>query len=269
MALVKISKRQQKIIGKGSWYVSENRHIFFERNFQSYSQKTADIVADALQKILQRKKFAVFVPSSGKSPKQLYEILGQTYRDKIDWSRVVVIQMDEYWNMPCNDPMSMSFNIERDIVLPLGIKKYIHFFDTHGRLIQSLDEYDGLVEELGGIDVVIHGIGRNGHIGFNEPGSDWSSSTRKITLEDSTLEANFSTEDPGTFAKYRIGVTLGLRILTKAKHAILLLSGSSKNAIVEKLFSEKPSQAIPASSLYLNSKVSCIIDGESISFVRL
>jgi len=259
---------KQKMASMGSWYVGQNRNIFFERDFQNYSQKAAEKVVSALREALQRKKSVVFVSSAGKSPKKMYEILQQTYRDKIDWSRVIVFQMDEYWNMPCNDEKSMALSIEQELIHPLGIKNYLHFFDSHGKLIHTLDRYERLVEEMGGIDVIVHGIGRNGHIGFNEPGSNWSSPTRKVSLADSTLEANFNSDDSNIRTKYRMGVTLGLHLLTKAKHAILLLSGESKNAIVEKFFSENPSQAIPASSVSLNPKVDCIIDGKSISFFR-
>lgn len=258
-----VSSPKKEVID--NWFSAQNRHIFIESNFQRYSQKAADLVASSLQKILQQKQHAVFVPSSGKSPMKMFEILRQMYKDKIDWTRIIVVQMDEYWKMSCDNNKSMSLSIEQNLIAPLGIKKYIHYFDAHGKLIHTLGAYENIIEELGGIDLVVHGIGRNGHIGFNEPGSPLDSLTRKVTLADSTLEANF-THDKNSYRNYRKGVTIGLSVLTRAQHAILLLSGKSKDAIVKKLFSEKPSQNLPASSLFLNPLVDCVLDHESFPF---
>lgn len=265
MVIVKTRARPPKKLSKMTWYTTHNRHVYFEPNFLRYSQKAAEIIVNSLRVTLQKKETAVFVPSSGKSPKIVYQILCREYKNAIDWSRVVVVQMDEYCGIPCNDVKSMSANIERDLVHPLGVKKYIHYFNIHGKFIQSLEAYEQLIEKLGGIDLVVHGIGQNGHIGFNEPDSDWTSPTRKITLTDSTLKANFNETNSHFRESYRQGVTIGLHILTKAKHSILLISGKSKNEIVEKLFSQTPSKAIPASSLSLNFLVDCIVDGDSIS----
>jgi glucosamine-6-phosphate isomerase len=244
---------------------SARKRIFLRPTYKSFSKIAATLVINALRNILKHKEFVVFVPSAGCTPLLMYELLLSTYRHSIDWKRVIVIQMDEYLEIPRNHSQSMAFYIEKYLIKPLGITQYITFFNEQGILVRKLDDYESLVEALGGIDVVVHGIGQNGHIGFNEPGSKWSSSTRVVNLCNSTIESNFGKRALFTGIFPRKAITLGIRNLIPAQHAILLLSGRGKDTIIERLFTEPPNPDIPASSLSLNDIVDIVINLQSFS----
>jgi len=247
------------------WLIRPNTSVFFESSYALYSLRSAGIVVSSLKKILSEKDFAVLVTSSGKSPIGLYRQLFMTYKNAIDWKKVHVFQMDEYWGVPCNEINCMSKYLEDEFVKPLGITHYAHYFDKRGNLKTPLNSYESMIRKMGGIDLVVHGVGRNGHIGFNEPSTPWDSPTQKVTLTDSTLVANFGTCDQEIQKKYGYGVTLGLKILTEAKHALVLFSGQMKNEITRKFLTESPTVDLPVTSVSLNKTLDCIIDMDSIT----
>ncbi len=246
------------------WFAKENCHISTHPGYEAFSQRAAALVVSLLAGILEEKDAAVFVPSAGKTSTGLYRILYEKYRNALEWDKVTVVQMDEYRGVSCTDPRSMAACLHKHLVSPLGVKEFVHFNDDRGNLLSNFSEYENSLKDRGGIDLVVHGIGRNGHIGFNEPGSDWSSETRSVDLAASTLEANFAGQDIDLRDALRTGVTLGLGVLTKARHAVLLLSGSHKSEIVRRFFQEEPDPGIPASSLSMNDEVHILVDRETI-----
>jgi glucosamine-6-phosphate deaminase len=194
----------------------------------------------------------------------LYKILAENHKNDVDWHRVIVVQMDEYWGIRPEDPQSMWYSIEHGLVSPLGITQFLKYFDGRGALIRPITEYEQTINTLGGIDLIIHGMGRNGHIGFCEPGMPWDAPTQKVRLADSTLAANFG-DDSALRENYHDGVTLGLAVLTAARHALLLLTGDAKDDAARAFFHKPPSVAIPASSVVRNPSVDCVVDASTIS----
>lgn len=246
------------------WLEKPTCTINVQQDYDSLSHTGAKIVIDSILSSLSKKDSVVLVPSAGKTPTTMYRILATQYRDVIAWERVEVWQMDEYIGMASTHPNSMANYLLKELVYPLGIKKFVTLNDLNGDLCQTPIEYEKKLLEKGGIDLVIHGLGRNGHIGFNEPGSDWLSETRIVSLHEATLEANFSGSDIKLREKYVNAVTLGLSCLTKARHSLLLISGSGKSKSARRLLQEEPSIELPASSLCINEKVDIIIDEQSL-----
>lgn len=242
------------------WFPNANRCIYAESSPDAYNRRGAGIVVSKLRSVLRQKGSAVFVPSAGKSPRGIYAVLRRDYLHAVDWSRVTVVQMDEYWKIPDTDPSSFAYFLRKELVDPLGIGTFIHFFDDTGNPVRDLSSYEAAVTDLGGIDLVLHGIGGNGHIGFNEPGTSWTSETRKVVLAPSTVAANFAEGE----TRYAEGVTLGLRMLTGARHVLLAVCGENKRAIIRLLLTHEPTADIPASSISENPVVDCVIDGASV-----
>lgn len=247
-----------------SWLSNPVNRVFIDPDNATFSRRAAWLLVVALKDVLLSQDYAVFVPSAGRTPIPVYRYMVKHFRHVIDWRRVIVVQMDEYCGRSYRDKESMSAFIEAALIEPLGVTNYVSFFDYDGRPKRSLVEYEQYIAKLGGIDVVCHGIGTNGHIGFNEPGTPWDSPTRTVQLAQSTIKANFddATINAGNAAAN--GVTLGLSVLSSARHAFLLLAGTGKDHAVRRLFEDPPSTDLPASSLSRNERVTIICDASTV-----
>jgi glucosamine-6-phosphate deaminase len=110
--------------------------------------------------------------------------------------------------------------------------------------------YEKMIQKAGGIDLQILGLGINGHIGFNEPGSKEDSRTRQIDLTEETREANKKYFDDDLEKVPAHGLTMGIQTILEAKELVLIVTGESKKAVFEKIIKlKKPSRKIPASFL--------------------
>src|SRR5436189_6024298 len=116
-----------------------------------------------------------------------------------------------------------------------------------------------MVEDAGGIDLQILGIGINGHIGFNEPGSSIHSKTRLITLDNSTRIAN-SYEFANISEVPRLALTMGISTILKSKKIILMAWGSSKAPVIKKAVEDDDSEQVPASLLQNHDDVTFVVD---------
>lgn len=151
--------------------------------------------------------------------------------------------------------------------VPLGLQS-IHLLDR--TLIGAgLDDWQAAIqaherrlENAGGIDLVVHGVGINGHLGFNEPGSSPQSTGRVVELSDSTRASMFAQSAP-----FR-GVTLGLRVLISAKEAILVASGAHKAEAIAKTLNGPISDECPASWLRNTRKTAVILDAAAAAAVQ-
>lgn len=209
----------------------------------------------------------MFVPSAGRTPERIYEILRHRHRFSVDWSRVIAVQMDEYAEMPNMAPNSFACYLREKMVAPLGIGTFWPFFDTAGQPRLTIAGIDQEIGALGGIDVVLYGIGENGHLGFNEPGADESSSTGYVRLSDSTLTAN--TGLPVDRARSLLperGITLGLRTLLNARKSLLIASGCRKQAAVSRFVAGAISPDSPSTYLRTREGVSILLTRDCAPF---
>lgn len=217
--------------------------------------RAAALIATILAQTIRERGSAVFVPSAGRTPTAAYRILSAAYRDMLDWHRVQIVQMDEYCGIGAQDPRSFAYYLLHELVAPLRPGRFIHFNGDAGKLIHSLDVYERQHER---IDLVVHGIGRNGHVGFNEPGSSPDSGCRRVALAQSTLHANFSGE--AERQRFRHGVTLGMATLRGARNSLILATGHEKADAVRRMCYATPSTRCPASLLRGYGKVAVLLD---------
>jgi 6-phosphogluconolactonase/glucosamine-6-phosphate isomerase/deaminase len=217
--------------------------------------RAAALIASTLNKAIREGGGAVFVPSAGRTATPAYKILREAHRHAVDWQRVHIVQMDEYAGLGVSDPLSFAFYLSRELVTPLRAGNFTRFNNERGGLMRPLDVYESA---FGGIDLVVHGIGRNGHIGFNEPGSPADSNCRQVVLARSTLCANFPNE--AERRRFRNGVTLGLRQLRAARSSLLLAIGIEKAAAIEQACRAPASIQCPASMLRTCANVTVLAD---------
>ncbi len=206
--------------------------------------RAAGMIASKLREAIDENGTAVLAPSAGRTPTQTYRALCVTHANSLDWRRVHVVQMDEYRGLGPDDPLSFAHYLLAELVQPLHVGGFAHFNNQAGTLIRPLESYE---RSAGTIDLVVHGIGRNGHVGFNEPGSPIGSGCRSVRLAASTLQANFATE--AERCRCREGLTLGLRTLRAARNSLLLAIGIEKAAAMRHACSSPPSNNCPASRL--------------------
>lgn len=232
--------------------------ITVTQNYEDLSQVAAQEVVSAIYSVLLQKERCVLVPSSGGTPLGLYKALREHYRDAVDWQDVIIFEMDEYLGLPNSHPNSYSHYLYHELVQPLGIREYYFMTDPSGKPQLTPEQYRKLLQEFG-IDVVINGVGENGHLGFNEPGSPAESETRIVELTESTRRAN------ARFFKKLSHVpthamTMGLKELIQAYEHIVIISGERKQKAVKQIFQQPISESCPASLLRGHERVHFIID---------
>ena len=154
------------------------------------ARDAANAIARALARTISLRGEAVWTPSAGRTPTLTYRFLRQDHRQSLDWRAVRLVQMDEYLGLPPHHPASHAFYINRHLAGPLGIPDFACFNDHDGTLRMPPDQFEQI--HAARLDLAVHGVGRNGHIGFNEPGSRPASPSRTTMLDASTIEDNFA-----------------------------------------------------------------------------
>lgn len=220
------------------------------------SKFAADIVLD----LIKNNNKAKLGLATGSTPITLYDILCSDYiKNKTNWSEVKTFNLDEYYGLSIESKASYHYFMNHHLFSKININKSNTYFPSEN------NNYDNLIKQNGSIDLQILGIGTNGHIGFNEPGSDINSLTRLVDLTKSTIEVNakkFFNNDISAVPKKAI--SMGLKSIMQAKKIVLLAFGSSKYDAISKLKkSTKFDPNFPASVLFDHPDVTIIIDKEA------
>ena len=209
---------------------------------------------------------AIVLPT-GNTPLGLFRELATKRFAKV-LSRARLIQLDEYHGIARDDWRSLCGWLQRDLLAPLGISP-----ETMLRFDPSAEDGDGEAARVEsavasiGIDIAILGLGPNGHIGMNEPGSDFASTTRLVTLTPETIRSNAAYWG-GEDKVPHLGLTLGLGTLARARHTMLLVSGAQKAGILAAVFDGPISRHIPATYLRTIRGAVVIADRAALTFTR-
>jgi glucosamine-6-phosphate deaminase len=217
--------------------------------------------------IISQNSSSVLGLATGSTPVGLYKQLIQSYKkNQLSFNGVRTVNLDEYIGIPKYHQNSyhtfmknMLFShidiIESNTYIPDG---------TATDLEKEGFNYERLIKALGGIDLQILGIGHNGHIGFNEPGTSFSERTHIVELTESTRTANarfFQTLDEVP----KQAITMGIGTILDSKEILLLASGVSKASAVKRLLTGEVSIDFPASALKTHPAVTLIADKEALS----
>ena len=183
--------------------------------------------------------------------------------EKLSFKNVIAFNLDEYY--PIANTALQSYNrfMRTQLFDHVDINpKNIHIPNgetSKEDIKEYCRQYEKMIEDAGGIDLQILGIGNNGHIGFNEPGSGIYSRTRLITLDNSTRIAN-SYEFPNISEVPRLALTMGISTIMKSKRILLMAWGPGKAAVIKKAVEDDDTEQVPASLLQNHDDVSFIID---------
>lgn len=236
---------------KKLWFLCAPHTICIEDQ-DVIADRTAQFMVSCIAETLTQKSHCVITTSAGHTLKQTYSVLRERYTTQLDWSRVICIQMDEYANLGCEAPNSFAHQISTEVIAPLGIGKFIRFYDATGAAMCSLEQYENDIRALGGIDLAIHGLGQNGHIAFNEPEPTLQPHTRQVRLAAETISANK--------INFEEGVTLGIEILCEAKTSAVVLLGIQKRMASTRFLYHPPGSTNPAAFLARSGRVCIYLD---------
>ena len=188
---------------------------------------------------------AILGLATGSSPLETYQAIAEEAKEEgISFAEVQSFNLDEYLSCPLEDQTYRYFMNEN-----LFSKIDIQAKNTHFPSVSELGGYDKEIEEAGGVDFQLRGIGRNGHIGFNEPGTDFHSLTHVVDLTDSTREANarFFHNDKNLVPTQ--AVTMGIGTIKKSRRIALIANGVDKAEAIAKLYREEEDPSFPATAL--------------------
>ncbi|MCD2501787.1 glucosamine-6-phosphate deaminase [Clostridium sp. NSJ-145] len=240
--------------------------LIVTKNYEELSK----VAADEFAKVIIEKPEAVLGLATGGSPVGMYkELIAKCENNELDFSKCTSINLDEYIGLNPEHEQSYRNFMNTNLFNHINIDKAKTFVPNG--LAENLEEecknYDKKIEELGGIDVQLLGIGNNGHIAFNEPGEELSAGTHIISLTESTIEANARFFDSIDEVP-RKALTMGLGGIMKAKKIILIASGEGKAEAIKGLFSGKITTDNPATMLQMHRDVVVIIDEAAAKLIK-
>ena len=204
---------------------------------------------------LQQKPKSLVCAATGNSPTGVYKkLVGK--KENINTSGLRFIKLDEWYGLGINDEGSCEKYLHEQLFNPLGIsnKRYIAFDGKATEPEKELQNVTNYLDEHGPIDLCILGLGKNGHIAFNEPADTLHPHAHMALLSSTSLEHAMI---KGTGEQIKYGMTLGMTDILQSKKIILLVNGTHKNAVMQKLMEQKIRTQLPASFLWLHADVQC------------
>jgi len=223
----------------------------------------AQLVADAIAELVARRPAAVLGLATGSTPEPVYdELARRRAAAAIDLSQVSAFLLDEYLGLPGDDPAAYRQVIERQVVAPLGIARdRVHGLDgMTDDPPRECAEYEAAIAAHGGVDLQLLGIGTDGHIGFNEPGSSLGSRTRIKTLTDQTRADNARFFGGDVDAVPPHVLTQGIGTIREARHLVLLAWGEAKADAVCGCVEGPVTSSVPATALQLHPHATIVLD---------
>ena len=233
------------------------------------------LVAGEIVRIIDADAEAVLGLATGSTPLPVYEALRERLRG-IDVSQVRGFALDEYVGLDPAHPQSYRSVIAREVVEPLGLDPdRVHVPDGSLDGIEHAGEdYERALHDAGGVDLQLLGIGTDGHIGFNEPGSSFASLTRVKTLTAQTRKDNarfFPSAGSGQASIDEVPmhcITQGLGTILRARHLVLLAFGEHKAAAVAGAVEGPVTASLPGSAIQLHPHATVVVDEAAASALR-
>jgi glucosamine-6-phosphate deaminase len=234
-------------------------------SYEEISRKTALYIAGKVE----TNPEIVLGLATGSSPIEVYRELVEMYRmGQVDFTDVTTFNLDEYYPIRSEHPQSYFSYMKKHLFDHVNI----NINNTHIPIGNARDvedhcrEYEENIKQAGGIDLQLLGIGRNGHIGFNEPGTPFEQTTHIVKLAEETIQDNarfFQLEDLVPTQ----AITMGIKTIMQSKEILLIANGHQKAEAVKEALCGSVTPEIPASVLQLHPHVTLIIDKDAASLL--
>ena len=238
--------------------------IFILQNYDELSKKAFEIFKETILNI----QNPIIGFATGTTPIGLYNLLSEAYKNKeLSFESISTFNLDEYVGLERTHHQSYAYFMYKYLFNNVDIKlDNIHLLNgACDNLNDECDRYNTLLDGTQ-IDLQILGLGSNGHIGFNEPGTSFSSTTHIVDLKESTIKDNARLFDNYNDVP-RKAITMGIKNIMDAKRVLLLISGKSKAEAVYKFFIDEISEDLPCSILKRHKDVYVLLDVDAASLI--
>lgn len=238
--------------------------VIIEPDYDKMSQWAADYVARRITEYqpTEEKPFKLGCPT-GSSPLGMYRHLVKKYKaGELSFKNVVTFNMDEYVNLDVNHPESYHSFMWSNFFSHIDIKQEnVHILNGNApNLLKECQDYERAIEEAGGIDLFLGGVGPDGHLAFNEPGSSLTSRTRIKTLATDTIIANSRFFDGDLSKVPTQALTVGIGTVMDAKEVLLVCNGHHKARALKHIIDGDVSHKWTASMLQMHPKAIVVCD---------
>lgn len=237
--------------------------IYKAKDYKDMSRKAANIISAQVIS----KPDSILGLATGSTPIGTYDQLVEWYdKGDIDFSEVTTVNLDEYKGLERTNDQSYYYFMHKHLFDRVNIRQERTFI-PNGMNMNAEEEcarYQKLIDDLGGIDLQLLGLGHNGHIGFNEPGEALEKNVHCVDLTENTIEANrrfFDSIDEVPRQAY----TMGIKSIMHAKKILVVVSGADKADILKESFFGKVTSKVPASILQLHPHVTLVADEAALS----
>lgn len=234
-------------------------NIIIAKNDQEASEKAFELVKTGLQ----NGKIKTLGLATGSTPLKLY---AQMREANLDVADVTTVNLDEYIGLEADNPQSYNYYMEQELFKSMNFKASYLPNGVAEDLEAECERYESILADHP-VDLQILGLGTNGHIGFNEPGTPFAAKTHVVELTQSTIEANKRfferEEDVPTLA-----VSMGIASIMAAKEIVLLAFGEAKADAVQQMVEGPVTEDCPASVLQNHPNVTIVLDEAAASKVK-
>jgi glucosamine-6-phosphate deaminase len=240
--------------------------VIIQRTSRSASAYAGRLVS----RLLKEKPAAVLGLATGETPLALYrEVIALHQEEGLDFSNVTTFNLDEYLGLDPGHPASYHFFMQEHLFRHINVpSSRVHIPDGLAKNVPAFCEgYEKAIRDAGGIDLQVLGIGTDGHIGFNEPGSSLASRTRIKTLTSRTREDNARFFQNIEEVPHHV-ITMGVGTIMDARHIVLLAFGERKAASVAAAVEGPITAMVPASILQMHPRVTFLMDEASASQLK-
>ena len=232
-------------------------------NYAEMSGVAAKIMAEQIKS----KPSSVLGLATGSTPEGMYAELVKMHRSgELDFANIITFNLDEYYPINRDNDQSYYYFMNQHLYSKVNLKaENLNIPNGEASDVEmECANYDKKIDELGGIDLQILGIGSNGHIAFNEPAEELTAGTHMVALTEDTIKSNsrfFVSEADVP----KNALTSGMATIMKAKQIMIMISGKGKNAPLKKLLSGKITCSVPATMLNMHPNVTIIADKDAIN----
>lgn len=247
--------------------------VIIQKNYENMSHWAANYVIETINRFhpTASKPFVLGLPT-GSTPIGLYRELVKAYEEqRISFRNVVTFNMDEYVGLPADHPQSYHYFMHQNLFDHIDIPaENIHILDGLASDLEAeCQHYEQQIAAAGGIRLFIGGIGPDGHIAFNEPGSSFASLTRIKTLTTDTIRANARFFDGDESRVPRLALTVGVSTVMAADEVMILCNGAGKAGALQAAIEGGVTQLCPVSCLQLHRRGIIVCDEAATDALRV
>ncbi|MEJ1239467.1 glucosamine-6-phosphate deaminase [Chryseolinea sp. T2] len=229
-------------------------------DYSTLSRTTADLIATYLK----AKPKSIICLASGHSPRGVFEYLvSDVVSKRLTLDECTFVSLDEWLGIPASQAGSCRDMMDKDLFKPLGIppSRIVFFNGMAADPQREVDVINEVIDRAGGLDIMLVGVGTNGHIAMNEPGTPFDIRAHISTLTEETQRVGQKYFEKNTALSQ--GLTLGLGHFREAKLPILIAAGQTKQSIMKRVLTSAPAEHLPASVVHLMPGAYVMLDREA------